>query len=145
MASLSLPLACSTKDEPAAADDSGQVLAAEDGSTAPCTDLGGACVTFQVSCPVEQQNPALCGDSLLICCLPEGGAILVPPAETGPGTEGGPGPETGPPPIDAGVETGSNAETGAESGPGPEPAPEPAPEAGPETGPVEASSDAPTD
>jgi hypothetical protein len=125
-AALAVPLGCSTKDEPASADDAEPKLPAEDGSSAACTDLGGTCVTFQQSCPVAQQNPALCGDSVMICCLPEGGAIIVQPgpdatAETGPQPESGTGPETG-----------------HEAGP------EAAPETGPETGP-EASPDSPGD
>lgn len=49
---------------------------------------------YTQACPPPQQNTDLCGDPILLCCLPEGGPILVMP-EAGP-MDSGPGPETGP-------------------------------------------------
>jgi hypothetical protein len=84
----------------------------EAGSPAACTAAGGTCVTFQTECPTLQQNTVLCGDSVMICCLPPDDAApyLGPPDEAGP-------------------DTGSPMGTDA------------APEAAPESGPVEASLD----
>ena len=45
-------------------------------------------------CPVLQQNAALCGDSVLICCLPPVDAAPFIPS----------GPDTGATPVDAGAE-----------------------------------------
>jgi hypothetical protein len=44
-----------------------------DGSTAACTSIGGTCVTsLAPDCPLLQQNPTLCGNVVLVCCLPAG-------------------------------------------------------------------------
>jgi hypothetical protein len=68
-------------------------------------------VSFQTECPILQQNTVLCGDSVMVCCLPpDDAAPFMPPEEAGA------------------VDTGS-------------PGHDAAPEAAPEAGPVEASSD----
>jgi len=71
----------------------------EAGSPAACANAGGTCVSFQTECPIVQQNPVLCGDSVMICCLPaDDAAPFVPPVESGTGADTGshPGPEAGP-------------------------------------------------
>jgi hypothetical protein len=120
-AALSLPLACSTKSPAPAAsgDDASMTIVNEGGSPADCTNAGGTCVTFQTECPPAQVNTVLCGDSVMICCLPpEDAAPYLGPADAG-GSSGG--------------DTGSSMV--------PEAAPEAGPEAAPEASPVEASSD----
>ena len=84
---LSLPLACSTKSPTPAAtgDDASMTVVDEGGSPAACENAGGMCVTFQTECPILQQNTVLCGDSVMICCLPpDDAAPFVPPVEAGP-------------------------------------------------------------
>src|SRR5271170_2194968 len=63
---------------------------ADDGSTAACTSVGGTCEAYSAGCPIVQQNPELCGDVLLVCCLPPGGETVA-------------GPDAGAEPTDAGV------------------------------------------
>jgi hypothetical protein len=90
---LSVPLACSTKSPTPAAtgDDASMTVVDEGGSPAACENAGGMCVTFQTECPVLQQNTVLCGDSVMICCLPpDDAAPFVPPVEAGAGPESGP-------------------------------------------------------
>jgi hypothetical protein len=107
-ASLSVPLACSTKSPIAAAtgDDASMTVVDEGGSPAACENAGGMCVTFETPCPALQQNTVLCGDSVMICCLPaDDAAPFMPPVEAGvPDT--GSVPETGP------VEASSDAPNG---------------------------------
>jgi hypothetical protein len=74
-ASLATTLACSNNSGGGGIDAS-TFLPAQDASMDPCTSQGGVCQPYTQSCPVLQQNTALCGDSVLICCLPEGGAII---------------------------------------------------------------------
>jgi hypothetical protein len=75
--------ACGTKssDTPT---DGGEEASEFDGSTAACTSIGGTCVPAMApGCPLSQQNPTLCGDVLLVCCLGDGGY-------TTEGDDGGP-------------------------------------------------------
>jgi hypothetical protein len=70
--------------------DDAPLLPAQDGNAMGCTNLGGTCVSFETPCPVLQQNTALCEDTTLICCLPEGGLILaIPDSGSGGGSEAG--------------------------------------------------------
>jgi hypothetical protein len=63
----------------------------EGGSPAACENAGGMCVTFQTECPVLQQNTVLCGDSVMICCLPpDDAAPFMPPIEAGGPVEASP-------------------------------------------------------
>lgn len=63
----------------------GDDASGDDGSTAGCTSVGGVCQPFSMNCPIEQQNTALCGDSLLVCCLPPDGETLPNPPDGGGG------------------------------------------------------------
>ena len=68
----------------------------EAGSVEACMNAGGTCQTFDMECPILQQNTALCGDSVMICCLPpDDAAPYLPPLEAGPDTSA-PMPEAGP-------------------------------------------------
>jgi hypothetical protein len=61
-------------------------IAAQDGSSAPCTSMGGVCIPYTTSCPVLQQNATLCGDSVMLCCLPADDAgPIIPPEDSGEG------------------------------------------------------------
>ncbi len=87
VAAASTILACSSSSSSGSSSDASAALPAEDASTAPCLSLGGTCVSYQTSCPVLQQNTALCGDSLLICCLPadDAGTIVEPGGDSATG------------------------------------------------------------
>ncbi len=79
--------------------DSGIEGVADDGSTAPCTSVGGTCEPIGTgACPILQQNAELCGNVILVCCLPPGGEIVT-------GTDAGEGTDSGvtTPTPDAGV------------------------------------------
>ena len=95
-AGLSVPLACSTKSPSHAAtgDDASMTVVDEGGSPADCTNAGGTCVTFQTACPILQQNTVMCGDSVMICCLPA--TPFVPPQEAGAPADSGLSHEAGP-------------------------------------------------
>jgi hypothetical protein len=84
-ASLSATLACSSSSGSSGSSDASTFLPAEDASMVPCTSQGGVCQPYSASCPVLQQNATLCGDSVLICCLPEGGGVIEPPPDSGSG------------------------------------------------------------
>src|SRR5580704_13814928 len=106
-AALSVPLACSTKSPSPAAtgDDASMTVVDEAGSPAACANQGGTCVTFETECPVLQQNAVLCGDSVMICCLPpDDAAPFMPPVEAGPLSDTGPPPDTGAAPETGPVE-----------------------------------------
>ncbi len=76
--------ACSSKSTSRVSADAGDQGAGDDGSTASCTSVGGTCELFSAGCPPLQQNPALCGNVILVCCLPPGGeTIAVPDAGGG--------------------------------------------------------------
>ncbi len=81
--------ACSTSS-PSTAGTDASAPPAEDASTVPCTSLGGTCVTYSTPCPVLQQNATLCGDSVLLCCLPpdDAGPIIEPTGDSGPADSG---------------------------------------------------------
>jgi hypothetical protein len=113
--------ACSSHSaSPAIADAGG--AGGDDGSTVDCTSVGGTCESFMTGCPLLQQNPALCGNVILVCCLPPGGETVTGPdaggpAEAGPVVDAGTAPEAGPmdsgmnvspPPADAGMDTGTD-------------------------------------
>ncbi|HEY3817996.1 MAG TPA: hypothetical protein VGL81_12535 [Polyangiaceae bacterium] len=100
-ASLFVPLACTTETPTPASvaedDDAASMVADEAGSPAACANAGGTCVTFQTPCPVLQQDTVLCGDSVMICCLPaDDAAPYMPPTEAGAEAGPQPGPEAGP-------------------------------------------------
>ncbi|HTB76921.1 MAG TPA: hypothetical protein VK762_26940 [Polyangiaceae bacterium] len=70
-------VACSNHSTPSAAVDSGDQGGGDDGSTAGCTSLGGTCEPIAAAgCPLLQQNDVLCGNVILVCCLPAGGATV---------------------------------------------------------------------
>ena len=77
-------LACSSSSQSTAGTDA-SAPPAEDASTVPCTSLGGTCVPYSSPCPVLQQNATLCGDSVLLCCLPpdDAGPIVEPTGDSG--------------------------------------------------------------
>jgi hypothetical protein len=95
--------ACGSSSASSSPQDSG-LLAAEDGSTAGCTGVGGTCIPYTGSCPVAQQDTALCENSILICCLPPGGEKLPTPEG---GDEGGPPPGDGGSVVDSAMPTDS--------------------------------------
>ena len=70
--------ACSSTSASSTAYDAGEATG-DDGSTTGCTSLGGTCESYASGCPVLQQNPELCGNVVLVCCLPPGGPIIVTP------------------------------------------------------------------
>src|ERR1700689_2976995 len=92
-------LACSSSSQATSPDDASMPSPAEDASTAPCVSLGGMCVPYTTTCPLPQQNPTLCGDTVLVCCLPVGTPPpMAPPdsgAQTGSDAGGGSGAEAG--------------------------------------------------
>jgi hypothetical protein len=128
--------ACSSHPASSSAVDSGD-QGADDGSTVGCTGVGGTCEPLASSgCPIVQQNTELCGNVILVCCLPAGGEVVtggddaaVADAAVADAGMMHVGPDSGGTP-DAGM-----MHTGMDSGP-------PAPEAGPD---ADASIDAPTD
>jgi hypothetical protein len=71
--------ACSSTSASSTAYDAGEGTGGDDGSTTGCTSLGGTCESYAAGCPVLQQNSELCGNVVLVCCLPPGGAIIVTP------------------------------------------------------------------
>jgi hypothetical protein len=103
--SLSCAVACTTSsstsptlvgDYDDAAVTEGDANVDEAGSVEACMNAGGTCQTFDMECPILQQNTALCGDSVMICCLPpDDAAPYLPPLEAGPDTSA-PMPEAGP-------------------------------------------------
>jgi hypothetical protein len=110
LVSVSALTACASNNTSSAllADDASvedaELLAAEDGNMASCTAVGGTCIPFTQPCPPLQQNPALCEDTVLVCCLPAGGERLPPPTDDGGGSDASPdGPVVVP---DAGPDTG---------------------------------------
>jgi hypothetical protein len=85
-ASLLVTLACSSSSSSTVAEDA-SALPAEDASSAPCTSAGGTCVPYTTTCPVLQQNATLCGDSVMLCCLPpeDAAPIISPGVDSGTG------------------------------------------------------------
>jgi hypothetical protein len=68
------------------------------------------CVPYSTECPVLQQNPALCGSTLLVCCLPpDGGGIVQPPMDSGTSDDAEPGDASTP-------ESGAIADSGGAAG-----------------------------
>jgi hypothetical protein len=92
--------ACSSHSAGSASVDSGDQGGGDDGSTAACTSVGGTCAPIATSsCPLLQQNAVLCGNVILVCCLPSGGETVSvgeggqtvdsgPPAEAATPTDG---------------------------------------------------------
>jgi hypothetical protein len=70
----------------------------DDGSTVACTSLGGTCVPYaNPTCPTAQQNPTLCENTILLCCLPVGGQVTaVTPADGGVADAVAPAADTSP-------------------------------------------------
>ena len=49
----------------------------EGGNPIACTSIGGTCQpTLAPGCPLSQQNPELCGNVVLVCCLPAAAAAV---------------------------------------------------------------------
>jgi hypothetical protein len=86
-------LACSNNQPTTVTSDAS--LPAADASNAPCTSVGGTCIPYTTTCPVLQQNTGLCGDSVMICCLPADDAGPFFPEDSGAGED------AGEPPADA--------------------------------------------
>jgi hypothetical protein len=79
-ACIAITLACSSSSSPSNGSSDASAPPGEDASTVPCTSAGGTCVPYTTTCPVLQQNPTLCGDSVLLCCLPpEDAGTFIPP------------------------------------------------------------------
>jgi hypothetical protein len=79
--------ACSSKPS-ASSGDAGEDAAEEDASTAACTSIGGTCQpSLTPGCPLLQQNPTLCGDVLLVCCLSPGSDAAVDEIDDGGATD----------------------------------------------------------
>ncbi len=100
---LAMPLfllACSSSTQGASSGDASMVAPDDDGSAAGCTNLGGMCVPYTTTCPLPQQNATLCGDTVMLCCLPVGSAPPVANPDSGvvpvPVDDSG----GGPPPAD---------------------------------------------
>jgi hypothetical protein len=81
---LAALVACSSKSS-GSRDDAGNEAGDDDASTASCTSIGGTCApSLAPTCPLLQQNPTLCGNVLLVCCLPAGSdAAIVEPEDAG--------------------------------------------------------------
>jgi len=94
-----LLVACSSGSTGASVADAYAPAPAEDGGTGACTSLGGTCVPYTTTCPLPQQNATLCGDTVLLCCLPPPGVVpeALPDSGAAPGAEAGtpPGAEAG--------------------------------------------------
>lgn len=130
-ASLFTFQACSKNGESSGSEDDAATapLPSSDGSSAACTAAGGTCVSFQDPCPVLQQNTELCGDTVMVCCLPPDAESthFTPPADAS--FEAAPPPDSG---SSSGADTGTTgSDSGSSSGA----------DSGPEAAPVEASSD----
>ena len=99
--------ACSSKSSGSPVD-AGDEGSEDDGSTASCTSIGGTCVSsLSPGCPLLQQNPTLCGNVVLVCCLPAGsdasteegedsgasdaGTTVTPTPDAGSGVDAAPG------------------------------------------------------
>jgi len=77
LAALLTVAACGSKQSASPAD-AGEDADEGDGSTAACTSIGGTCQpTLAPRCPLLQQNPTLCGDVLLVCCVSTGSDAAV--------------------------------------------------------------------
>lgn len=87
-ACLAVVLACSSSSGPSTASPDASAPPGDDASTVPCTSAGGTCMPYTAFCPVLQQNPTLCGDSVLLCCLPpdDAGTFIPPGPDSGGGT-----------------------------------------------------------
>jgi hypothetical protein len=103
LSALAWVYACSSSSNTASPGDAG-AIPADDGSTEGCTSIGGTCESFMAGCPLLQQNPSLCGNVLLVCCLQPGGPTIVNPSDaSGDGSSGDDqGDATSTPPPDAG-------------------------------------------
>ncbi len=86
-ACLAVTLACSSSSGSSAGPDA-SAPPGDDASMVPCTSAGGTCMPYTGSCPVLQQNATLCGDSVLLCCLPpdDAGTFVPPGPDSGGGT-----------------------------------------------------------
>jgi hypothetical protein len=73
LVALAALAACSSTSNGADVADAGGAAVDEDGSTAGCTSLGGTCSPSSApGCPPLEQNSSLCGNVILVCCLPPG-------------------------------------------------------------------------
>jgi hypothetical protein len=102
--------ACSSNNQVSAgANEAGAPVDLDVDTTGPCTSVGGTCEAYSSGCPILQQDPTLCGNVVLVCCLPPGGEII-PVHDSGATGDGGDDagpmnvPDTGtpPPPPDSG-------------------------------------------
>ena len=78
-----LVFACSKSDQASSDTDASEAGPGEDGSTADCTDIGGTCVPYTTTCPLPQQNAALCGNTVMLCCLSTAPAALPTSPDSG--------------------------------------------------------------
>jgi hypothetical protein len=79
-ACFAITVACSSSSSPSTGTSDASAPPGDDASMVPCTSAGGTCVSYTTTCPVLQQNPTLCGNSVLLCCLPPDDAgTFVPP------------------------------------------------------------------
>lgn len=66
-------LGCTRENAAPGSQDSGVLPIVEDGSMVACTSIGGTCMPYSdASCPPERQDPTLCENVILLCCLPTG-------------------------------------------------------------------------
>jgi len=64
-------LGCTRESASPVSQDADVLPIVEDGSMAACTSVGGTCVPYSnPTCPPEQQDPTLCENTILLCCLP---------------------------------------------------------------------------
>jgi hypothetical protein len=94
-----LVFACSKSDQASPDAEASEASPGDDGSTMDCTDIGGTCVPYTTSCPLPQQNAALCGNTVMLCCLST--APAAPPTSPDGGVQPAPGDDAAPPPADA--------------------------------------------
>jgi hypothetical protein len=87
LAALLAVAACGSKQSATAAD-GGDDASEGDASTAACTSIGGTCQpTVAPDCPLLQQNPTLCGDVLLVCCVSTGSDATIEEIDDGGATD----------------------------------------------------------
>ena len=71
--------ACSSSSGSLVPADASTDVSLPNGDPAACTSVGGTCQPFSMGCPPLQQNPTLCGNVILVCCLPPGGETIAVP------------------------------------------------------------------
>jgi hypothetical protein len=78
LAGVASVAACSSSSNQAAggAGEAGAPVDLDVDTTGPCTSVGGTCESYAAGCPVLQQDTELCGNVVLVCCLPPGGEVI---------------------------------------------------------------------